>query len=267
MFVNNSLTTYSDTTQTVPSQPQIPNEIAQMICNYTLCNQNVYTQQEPTGLNALLLVSKQWTLQWNSAVDSAKSSWKIEHNKLREQEKFLNENCSDAKEAVEFAIEHQLSVVNLKLFFDLTDDLLELLFEKCPNLDHLMIRSENITKLPDACSRLKTLDCCGCPSLRMLPAIMPLLTDLNCSHCPSLKKLPADMFLLKTLNCKWCIALESLPSAPCLTTLNCKWSRKLQNVPAEMPSLKILDCRHTSFSMQMSLKSFLIRNRMKEFFS
>ncbi len=147
--------------------------------------------------------------------------------------------CKNAKEAVQHAIDHNLTGANLIEFPDLEESDIEELFKKCPNLNQLMIKSDKIRNLPPQSSSLIRLDCRECSNLQSLPEL-PNVQVLDCSYCSTLQSLPA-LPNVQTLNCRNLHNLQSLPELPNVRELDCRNSRNLKSLPA-LPKVQVLTC-------------------------
>ncbi len=148
--------------------------------------------------------------------------------------------CNTAKEAIQYAISHDLTGVNLIEFPDLEESDIEELFKKCPNLNQLMIKSDKIRNLPIQASNLIRLDCKGCSNLQNLPEL-PIVRVLDCSGCSNLQSLP-ELPNMQELNCNWCTNLHSLPELSNVQELNCSWCANLLSLP-ELPNVQKLNCK------------------------
>lgn len=172
--------------------------------------------------------------------------------------------CKTAKEAVQFAVTHKLTGVNLSEFPDLTNEDLEQLFDSLPNLVRLKIQSNHITHLPEKAGNLQFLECqncnnlerlpdlpyviylnlSGCTRLAALPEQLPLVQLLDLSHCSSLITLPEQLpqvIILELSHCESLTALpEQLPHVEGLRLEHCGW--KLKKLPTELPNAIMLSC-------------------------
>lgn len=154
----------------------------------------------PTGrdLRAFASVSR----IFNQFCTLAIENWEQEHLRLQinlglHRLSFLSANVH---EAVNGIIKLQHPVADLSAYADVTEEILEKLLAS-GNVEHLIVHSDKISKLPSSCSRLQTLDCSGCTSLATIPKGMLHLTALYCSGCTALTSLPEDMFQLRGLHC------------------------------------------------------------------
>ncbi|MBA2368308.1 MAG: hypothetical protein H0V82_04705 [Candidatus Protochlamydia sp.] len=101
--------------------------------------------------------------------------------------------CQTANEAVEFIIKNKLTAANLSEYPDLTDSDLEKLVKDCPQLNFLIIKSNEITgdKLADALkafTKLQHLNLLCCQQIfegLLVDALkeLPQLQHLDLSHC------------------------------------------------------------------------------------
>ncbi len=211
-------------------------DLMPVILNYLHSRENRFVTDKPSTGTESALVSK----GWNSLVNDQKNGWGIDHNKLWAESQKV-QNCKDAEQAIDLIIKDKLSVADLSKFPDLTDDHLDKLFKEGLNIDHLMIFSPLITKLPAACSRLQTLHCPNCELLTALPDL-PNVTQLNCSFCPLLTALPAQLPNLTKLYCNDCPLITALPDLPKVTELNCFGCSLLTALPAQLPNVIKLSC-------------------------
>ncbi len=211
-------------------------DLMPVILNYLHSRENRFVTDKPSTGTESALVSK----GWNSLVNDQKNGWGIDHNKLWAESQKV-QNCKDAEQAIDLIIKDKLSVADLSKFPDLTDDHLDKLFKEGLNIDHLMIFSPLITKLPAACSRLQTLHCPNCELLTALPDL-PNVTQLNCSFCPLLTALPAQLPNLTKLYCNDCPLITALPAQlPNLTKLYCNDCPLITALP-DLPKVTVLYC-------------------------
>lgn len=187
---------------------------------------------------ALACVSK----TWNYHIYLLKTNWEVEHINLQSQMyRPALARCCNAEEAVNLIIEQKLQLANLKNF-TITDEQLEKLFQKNPHIQHLFISSPFVTKLPETCSHLQTLDISHCSNIVDLPKSMPVLTFLDCNYCKKLTKLPENMAELIDLNCDSTKQLTALPAGmQSLRRLDCCLSN-VSLLPDDLPSLEKFLC-------------------------
>lgn len=230
-----------------------------------LWNQNHWKNvQSSVNILPLALTSKSWAsyLSQLSSQDLAKQI------KLEAQASTLKKasfpkllNCHTARKAVDYIIANNFTVANLEEFPDLTEDLLEELMIRAPQVVHLAIKSPLVKQLPASCERLQTLICRD-SGIEKLPASMPHLSWLDCSECaiatvPSypnllrlycyscsnLQSITSGMALLQELYCQNNPLLENLPSGMCnATKIECSDCPLLRDVPADMKKLKDFHC-------------------------
>lgn len=223
----------------------LPDEITLNIFDYftphfSNSNPNIINPSPlfPTrDLKALACVSKRINLEVNAKF----FSFMIELN-LQKEEAEIVANYQIAEEAVEYIIEKNLQIANLRHLSDLTNEILEKLFDNCSNLKHLIISSSRITKLPSNCNNLESLGIYYSPNLTSLPDCLTQLTLLTCRGS-ALTFLPDCLTQLTILDCSGSYALNSLPN--CLTQLrdlNISSCPNLASVPVSLPQLTSLDC-------------------------
>jgi hypothetical protein len=165
-----------------------------------------------------LIFSRELDVEKFSILTAISKGWHSNLNKLAgyyyklyKEKKFFENNTLSAEETIEYIKENNFSIADLTKFKDLSQDLIEKLFQNYSNVHHLMINSDKIVRLPEECKELKTLDCSDCTCLTSLPAEWVALTSLNCSGCTGLTSLPAEFVALTYLDCSWCTGLAALP--------------------------------------------------------
>ena len=147
-----------------------------------------------------LIFSRQLDVENFSTLTAISKGWHSNLNKLAgyyyklyKEKKFFENNTLSAEETIEYIKENNFSIADLTKFKDLSQDLIEKLFQNYSNVHHLMINSDKIVTLPEECNKLKTLNCSYCTGLTALPAELVALTYLNCSYCTVLAALPVNM--------------------------------------------------------------------------
>lgn len=206
-----------------------------------VCMANNFTDAMPMHFFDLALISKQ-SLSYSLELQD---SWLRSHQILwQEHDALLRSSCKTAQQAIEHIIAQGFRVANLSSFPDLTDELLEELFDRHAGIDHLILNAENLSRLPEGCWRLQTLhlshqDAKANEKLRSLPT-MPWLKELICCDYTSLESLPY-LPSLTTLICCNCTKLSSIDAMPELKSLCCSGCSNLQYIAA-MPKLAILEC-------------------------
>ena len=214
----------------------LPDEIMNKHINPHLYTSNDrFNNPYPTGKahKALACTSK----KHSELVVQGNQIWHNEHSTINDQiADVKSKGFKSSLEAITYIKEQGYVVADLRQFSDVTDEIIEKLFENYSNLYHLSVARDRIKKLPAACSQLLTLDCRRCDALTALPDDMASLTTLDCSGCPALTALPAGMASLTTLYCCGCKALTALPTGMAsLTTLDCNGCDALTALPADLP--------------------------------
>lgn len=158
----------------------LPQDALRLIFSKNL-PQNV--QNLKSGLEESKLVSK----EWYENVEVVKKHWVNSENvSLRTY------GCNTAEEAVQYIIDKGLLSANLGEFRDITDDNLIKLIENCPNLNHLVLESDEIKDFPlEKLTKLTTLKLPGCneiPADKLLNAVKNFhqLVVLDLSRCEQL---------------------------------------------------------------------------------
>lgn len=155
---------------------------------------------------------------------------------------FKASGVKTSEEAIDYIIAHDLEVADLRNFKDVTDAQLKKLFSSGKKIDHLLISSaQNITKLPDECKNLQTLDCHNCSNLTTLPDRMEVATSLKLGFCKNITKLPNGMSELNKLHCQYCELTEIPEGMHRLKTFHGPGNR-FTCLPEDMPNLKRLCC-------------------------
>ena len=123
----------------------------------------------------------------------------------------MDAGCKTADEAINFVIQNDLSVANLRGFPDVTDDHLKRLSEQCPNLKHLLVASADVTEVPKFAA-LQSLDFSWCRNL----------TDAGLVNLEGFKTLQSlDLFWSPNLTGAGLVHLEGVKTLQSLNLCGC----------------------------------------------
>lgn len=260
------LPAFSDQVFTQHLLPPLNADIIKNILSQTRLNncwQKIYSESTLTSLS---LVSKAWYCyipQFLFQTPQLNPQTFIEQIKLEKQAWMpKTEGCQTAREAVDLISAKELCVANLEWFPDLTENLLQELMEKNPQIVHLKIQSNLIKTLPEEeCLRLQTLICSNL-AIKVLPEKMPNLTWLNCANTlvesihlypnllklicysnPNLHTLPPGMMYLKEISCNNNPRLNSLPSGLIrVERIDCSDCPLLIGIPLDLKKIADFAC-------------------------
>ncbi len=213
--------------------PQLPEEVWRKICSH-IPPRNFDIPYKKGGVQSGLEEMYFSSKQLSEIAKDEEKEWASEQ--LVSLKKY---KCKNAKEAVQYVIDHDLTGANLREFPDLEENDIKELFTKCPNLNQLIIKSDKIRNLPIQASNLIKLDCSWCDNLQSLPEL-PNMQELTCSHCSNLQSLP-ELPNVQKLDCSGCVNLQSLPELPNVQKLDCWECFDLESLP-ELPNVQELNC-------------------------
>jgi hypothetical protein len=244
----------------------IPQEIWMNILPYLFVHHNRFVSPHvPINRDVQVIncISKSFSASIQKAKQFWWQAWKKEHVELQRQRWDLQFNLSDVDKAIERIIADRYTVADLSGYPSLSHAHIEQLFKGNPHIKHLMVKSNNISILPDCCSQLETLvfqgttlthlplkmhnltklHLIGCFTLPALAQEMPCLQELLCIGCYVLKSLPPAMVDLSILDCRSCFNLLFLPIG--MHNLKSMWLRDcmaLQALPNDMYNIENLSC-------------------------
>ncbi len=155
-------------------------------------------------------------------------------------------NSIDMQKLIDFVgtYEEQIYTLDLRnIGHNLDNDSAKTLIKKCPNINHLFIKSNKIKdealQALSNCTQLQTLEISRCYDLSELPSLDKLveLTNLEISWCENLNELPSfdKLVALTNLVISGCEKLNKLPSFDklvALTNLEILWCGKLSELPS-----------------------------------